>query len=96
MERQTAPMENAQTIKAATDGFQFHPIQRQVLTRNDQGEMELILAGIVVRDRRNVGSYSLQTVGTETAADGCTRAVRISPPFSRWKNGCGLNQRAAP
>jgi hypothetical protein len=58
-----------------------------VLARNEQGEMELLLASIVVGDRTMVGGYSLLTAGTEIAADECTRALMISSPFSRWKNG---------
>jgi hypothetical protein len=58
-----------------------------VLARNEQGELELLLAPIVVGDRTLVGGYSLLTAGTEIAAGECTRACTISPPFSRWANG---------
>ncbi len=58
-----------------------------VLARNEKGEMELILASIVVGDRAVVGGYSLLTAGTQIAPDECTRAFLVSPPFSRWQNG---------
>ena len=58
-----------------------------VLARNEGGEMELLLATIVVRDRSMVGGYSLLTAGSEIAADECTRAFLVSPPFSRWEQG---------
>lgn len=58
-----------------------------VLQRNDRGEMELLLATIVIEDRAIVGGYSLLTAGTEIAAGECTRAFTISPPFNRWENG---------
>ena len=69
-------------------------INPHVLTRNEQGEMQLILASIVVGDRTIVGGYSLLTAGTEIAPDECTRAFLISPPFSRWENGSRVNKRA--
>jgi hypothetical protein len=58
-----------------------------VLVRNERGEMELVLAKVVVGDRAVVGGYSLLTAGSEVAADECTRAFLISPPFSRWEHG---------
>jgi len=65
-----------------------------VLHRNEQGEMELILASIVIGDRTMVGGYSLLTAGTEIASDECTRACLISAPFSRWENGGRTNKKA--
>lgn len=58
-----------------------------VLARNEHGEMELILATIVVGDRSVVGGYSLLTAGSQLAPDECTRAFLVSPPFSRWEHG---------
>ncbi len=58
-----------------------------VLARNEQGELELILATIAIGDRSVVGGYSLLTAGSELAADECTRAFLVSPPFSRWEHG---------
>lgn len=66
-----------------------------VLTRNDQGKMELILASIVVGDRTIVGGYSLLTAGTEITPDECTRAFLLSPPFTCWENGIRVNKKAA-
>lgn len=65
-----------------------------VLSRNEQGEMELILASVVVGDRTMVGGYSLLTAGTEIASDESPRAGLISTPFSRWKHGCRVNKKA--
>jgi hypothetical protein len=58
-----------------------------VLARNERGELELLLAKIVVGDGTIVGGYSLLTAGTEIAPGECTRAFLVSPPFSRWKDG---------
>ena len=71
-------------------------INPHVLTRNKEGELELILASIAVGDRTIVGGYSLLTAGTEIAPDECTRAFLISPPFSRWEKGGRANKKAAP
>lgn len=65
-----------------------------VLHRNEQGEMELILASIVIGDRTMVGGYSLLTAGTEITSDESTRACLISAPFSRWENGSRANKKA--
>ena len=67
-----------------------------VLARNESGDMELILASIVVGDRSVVGGYSLLTAGTELAADECTRAFLVSPPFSRWQDGRAHFQSGGP
>ena len=42
---------------------------------------------VVIGDRSVVGGYSLLTAGSELAADECTRAFLVSPPFSRWEHG---------
>jgi len=63
-----------------------------VLAKNDQGQLELILATVAVGDRAIVGGYSLLTAGTEIAADECTRALLISPPFGRWQQGARINK----
>jgi acetyltransferase-like isoleucine patch superfamily enzyme len=65
-------------------GVRLNP---HVLIRNGRGELELILATVNIGDRVVVGGYSLLTAGTVIAADECTRAFLISPPFSHWKNG---------
>lgn len=67
-----------------------------VLARNESGDMELILASIVVGDRSVVGGYSLLTAGTELAADECTRAFLVSPPFSRWQDGRRISKAEVP
>jgi hypothetical protein len=64
-----------------------------VLIRNERGETELLLASVIVGDRAMIGGYSLLTAGTEIAADECTRACLLSPPFSRWKNGSRINKK---
>jgi acetyltransferase-like isoleucine patch superfamily enzyme len=65
-------------------GVRLNP---HVLAQNENKEMELILATVVIGDRAVVGGYSLLTAGTEIAPDECTRAFLISPPFGKWKNG---------
>lgn len=67
-------------------------INPHVLQRNQNGEMELILATVKIGDRALIGGYSLLTAGTEIAADECTRAFLISPPFSKWENGSRLEK----
>jgi len=67
-----------------------------VMARNERGEMELLLASIVVGDRAVVGGYSLLTTGTELAANECTRAFLISPPFSRWCEGKRVAKKDGP
>lgn len=60
--------------------------------RNKDGEQELVLASIVIGDRALIGGYSLLGPGTEVAADECTRAVLVSPPFSKWKDGVRISK----
>lgn len=67
-----------------------------VLSRNEKGEMELILASVVVGDRAMVGGYCLLTAGTEIAPDESTRACLLSPPFSHWENGRRVNPGRKP
>jgi hypothetical protein len=58
-----------------------------VLARNKAGELELILATVVIGNEALIGGYSLLTAGTEIAPGECTKAFLISPPFSKWKDG---------
>jgi hypothetical protein len=58
-----------------------------VLARNKAGELELILATVVIGNEALIGGYSLLTAGTEIAPGECTKAFLISPPFSKWKGG---------
>jgi hypothetical protein len=58
-----------------------------VLARNKEGEMELMLARVVIGREAVIGGYSLLTAGTEIAPGECTKAFLISPPFSVWKGG---------
>ena len=71
-------------------------INPHVIAKNDRDELELILATVIIGDRAVVGGYSLLTAGTELAADECTRAFLISPPFERWKNGVRLSKMGSP
>jgi hypothetical protein len=66
-----------------------------VLAKNDRGELELILATVIVGDRAVVGGYSLLTAGSEIAADESTKACQILPPFGLWKNG-GRTKKSDP
>jgi hypothetical protein len=65
-------------------GVRLNP---HVLTRNEQGEIQLALAPIQIGDQAMVGGYSLLTAGTRIAAGECTRACQVSPPFSEWVDG---------
>jgi len=62
-------------------------LNSHVLARNKAGELELILAKIVIGKEALIGGYSLLTAGTEIAPGECTKAFLISPPFSKWKGG---------
>ena len=62
-------------------------INPHVMTINEAGEKEVILARVTIGDGAVVGGYSLLTAGTEIAAGECVRAYLISPPFSRWEQG---------
>lgn len=62
-------------------------INPHVLSRNQEGDLELILATVKIGDRAMIGGYSLLTAGTEIAPDECTRAMLLSPPFSYWVKG---------
>jgi len=48
-----------------------------VLAKNEHGQLELILATVIVGDRAIVGGYSLLTAGTEIAPDECTKALFV-------------------
>ena len=74
-------------------GVRLNP---HVLTRNEQGEMELMLASIVIGHRAIIGGYSLLTAGTEIAPDECTKACLLSPPFSKWKDGRRIKEEPQP
>jgi hypothetical protein len=63
-----------------------------VLAKNEHGQLELILATVTVGDRAIVGGYSLLTAGTEIAADECTKALFVSPPFGRFKDGVRIKK----
>jgi hypothetical protein len=67
-------------------------INPHVMARNDQGQLELLLAPVTIGSRSVIGGYSLLTAGTEIAPGECTRAFLVSPPFSRWKDGSRLSK----
>lgn len=58
-----------------------------VMARNEQGELELLLATVKIGARTVVGGYTLLTAGTEIPADEATRACLLSAPFTKWQNG---------
>ena len=62
-------------------------LNAHVLAKNENGEMELLLATVKIGDRAVIGGYALLTCGTEVADDETTRACQLSPPFSLWKDG---------
>jgi len=65
-------------------GVRLNP---HVVARNEHGTLMLALAPIQIGSRAMVGGYSLLTAGTKIAADACTRACLVSPPFSEWADG---------
>lgn len=65
-------------------GVRLNP---HVMVKDTDGMPELLLDTVEIGDRAIVGGYSLLTAGTVLAADECTRAFLVSPPFSRWKGG---------
>lgn len=65
-------------------GVRLNP---HVITVNETGKRELILATVTIGNRSIIGGYSLLTAGTEIADGECVRAFLISPPFSRWEMG---------
>ena len=62
-------------------------LNSHVISKDDNGCLELLLAPIDIGDRALIGGYSLLTAGTKISADETTRAFLISPPFSEWKGG---------
>jgi acetyltransferase-like isoleucine patch superfamily enzyme len=62
-------------------------ISPHLVVRNRAGEPELCLARVKIGDRAIIGGYSTLAAGTEIAADECTRACLLSPPFSTWAGG---------
>jgi hypothetical protein len=58
-----------------------------LMTRNERGETELLLAPIRIGARAVVGGYSLLAAGTEIPPDEATRAHLLSPPFTKWERG---------
>ncbi|OGV43284.1 MAG: hypothetical protein A2X46_06500 [Lentisphaerae bacterium GWF2_57_35] len=65
-------------------GVKLNP---HVMIRNDNGQMELLLAPVKIGDRAIIGGYSLLTAGSEIPSDECSRAYLISPPFTKWQDG---------
>ena len=72
-------------------GVRLNP---HVLARNANGELELILAPVKIGARAIVGGYSLLTAGTEIMPGECLQALLVSPPFTRWKDGRRVRDRA--
>lgn len=71
-------------------------VNPHVIARNERGEMELILATVVIGDRAVIGGYALLTSGTVIEADECTKAFLLSPPFGHWKNGVRISKSDGP
>jgi hypothetical protein len=65
-------------------GVRLNP---HVIARNENGELELILAPVKIGARAMIGGYSLLTAGTEIMPDECLQALLVSPPFTRWEDG---------
>lgn len=54
---------------------------------NKQGEKRLMLAPIVIGENVIVGGLSGVGPGTVMEPNQSTKALSVSPPFSRWRNG---------
>ena len=63
-----------------------------VITPDEQGRMQLLLAPVKIGNGALVGGYALLTAGTEIPSGECTRACLISSPFSRWQAGKRLRE----
>ncbi len=64
-------------------GVKLNP---HVISKNSQGERELLLAPIIIGDNVLVGGYSLLTTGTEICANESTNSFLRSPPFCTWQD----------
>jgi len=64
-------------------GVRLNP---HVISKNSEGERELLLAPIVIGDNVLVGGYSLLTTGTEICANESTNSFLRSPPFCTWRD----------
>jgi hypothetical protein len=64
-------------------GVRLNP---HVISKNSNGESELLLASIVICDNALVGGYSLLTTGTKISANETTNSFLRSPPFCTWKD----------
>ena len=64
-------------------GVKLNP---HVISKNNEGERELVLASIVIGDNVLLGGYSLLTAGTEIYANESTNSFLRSPPFSTWQD----------
>ena len=62
-------------------------INPHVMNRNEQGQVQLLLADVVIGHGAIIGGYSLLTTGTIIAPGENTRACLQLPPFTRWQNG---------
>ena len=73
-------------------GVRLNP---HVIARDENGDLELILAPVVIGDRAIIGGYCLLTAGTQIADDECTRACLQLPPFTTWRDGRRANDAQA-
>lgn len=65
-------------------GVRLNP---HVISPDEQGRMQLLLAPVKIGKGALIGGYALLTTGTEIPAGESTRAYLLSAPFSRWQNG---------
>lgn len=62
-------------------------ITGHLIARDPDGSLQLLLGIVRVGDGAIVGAGSALAAGTEIAPGESTRALLLSPPFSRWKDG---------
>jgi hypothetical protein len=70
-------------------------INPHVLARDAEGRTVLTVGTVAIGHRALVGGYSLLTAGTSIAPDASTRALLISPPFTRWEAN-SLRKKSPP
>ena len=72
-------------------GVRLNP---HVIERTKDGRSELILATVKIGAGAMIGGYSLLTSGTEIGAGESPHAVLLCPPFTLWKEGRRVKDKA--
>ena len=62
-------------------------INPHVITEDEDGRLQLLLAPVEFGHGSMIGGYSLLTAGTRIEDGESAKAFLVSPPFSYWKDG---------